>query len=176
MTSRADKLKHLQWAIDSRSKNLQWSLRLLILLEESEEEWKTKKYSRAAQDLVAIAFSLWRAAFLANKTGRRVEVFSQAKSFLEKLVEDNAISYVQDKASKEWTFNYYTRVARSSLRALHQFWPDVAPEYSGAGLNPADRWDYCHQMFEQVVVGFENLFAHSDKKHSRAKLILTKPK
>jgi hypothetical protein len=57
---------HLQWAISIRARNQLCSLNLLALFEEYEEQWKTKKFARAAQDLSAAAFSLWRAAFLAG--------------------------------------------------------------------------------------------------------------
>jgi len=138
-----EKLKHLKWSIESRAKNQASALRLLTLFQKYESTWKTKKFSRAAQDLIAVSFSLWRAAFLAEKKGKRSFVFEHGRLFLEKVIEDNAISYPTDKGSLEWTFNYYTRNARSSLQELAKFWKDVAPEYKGKKRNAAERWDYC---------------------------------
>lgn len=149
------KLGHLAWALASRSGNQASSLRLLRLFYGYETDWKTQKLARAAQDLTAVAFSLWRAAFLADKTGRRIEVFNDGRKFLEKLIEDNAIAYVQDKASQEWTFNYYTRNARSSLEMLHKYWLDVVPKYEGKKRNARERWDYCHQLLDEAIAGFE---------------------
>lgn len=164
MLSDEDKLKHLEWAIRSRAANQACSLKLLNLFSDYPHIWKTKRYARAAQDLVAVAFSLWRAAFLADKSGRRSEVFSHGKSFLEKLIEDNAIAYVQDKNSREWTFNYYTRNARSSLQILARYWPETAPSYEGKKLGPTARWEYCQKLFEEAVAGFEKLLATKRKK------------
>src|SRR4051812_43100849 len=90
-------VEHLEWAIESRAKNQRACLRLLNLFEAHEDFWKSKEASRAAQDLVAVAFSLWRAAFLAEKSGKRSEVFAHGREFLRRIIEDNAISYVQDK-------------------------------------------------------------------------------
>jgi hypothetical protein len=44
---------------------------------------------------VGICFSLWRAAFLADKTGQGTAVFASAKDFLGKILVDNAINYTQ---------------------------------------------------------------------------------
>src|SRR5271168_3806411 len=43
------------------------------LFELYDDFWKGKEAAKAAQDLVAVAFSLWRAAFLAEKSGKRTE-------------------------------------------------------------------------------------------------------
>lgn len=154
MTPETDNRTHLAWALKSRARNQITALKLLVLFDQYEKYWKTKKLSRAAQDLSAIAFSLWRAAFLAEKTSKRGEVFAHAKIFLEKLIEDNMISYPQDKTSREWTFNYYTRNARHSLQNLATFWPEVSPPYVGKKRNATDRWDYCQDLFEASVDKF----------------------
>jgi hypothetical protein len=163
------KLDHLGWAIKSRTKNQTCALRLLALFEKYEKTWKTKKYSRAAQDLIAVSFSLWRAAFLADKTGRRADVFDHGRSFLEKVIEDNAISYPQDKNSREWTFNYYTRNARSSLQELAKSWNGVAPSYEGGTRKPSERWDYCQALLDEAVTNFETLLAEQNDRTERAK-------
>jgi hypothetical protein len=147
-------LKHLEWAVESRAKNQRCAVRLLTLFQEHEAQWKTRKWSRAAQDLLSTAFSLWRAAFLADKSGKRSEVFSHGVTFLTKVVEDNAISFASDRDSKEWTFNYYTRNARSSLQTLAQNWPEQVPEYKHETRTPTERWEYCEQLLEMAVAAF----------------------
>jgi hypothetical protein len=62
-------IEHLEWAIQSRARNQQTCLRLLRSFERHEKRWQTKKYAPIAQDLLAVAFSLWRAAFLADRKG-----------------------------------------------------------------------------------------------------------
>lgn len=149
------KLEHLDWVVESRFRNQKCSVKLLDLFLQHEELWKTQIWSRAAQDLLAVSFSLWRAAFLADKTAKRVAVFSHGVEFLEKMIEDNAITYVQDRKSNEWTFNYYTRNARSSLETLHEFWPDQAPPYEGKKRTPTERWIYCQDQLDIAILGFK---------------------
>jgi hypothetical protein len=167
MAESKSKLEHLEWAIQSRASNQASALRLLKLFHEHEDFWKTKKPSRAAQDLTAVSFSLWRAAFLAEKSGRRVAVFAQGRTFLEKLIEDNAISYVQDKNSKEWTFNYYTRNARYFLQTLAEYWPNAASPYIGKKRNATERWEYCQSLLDEAVAGFEKLLVERKAKKQR---------
>src|ERR1700733_7920587 len=149
------KLEHLRWAVNSRARNQSCAVQLLTLFRQHEARWKTKKWSGAAQDLLSVSFSLWRAAFLADKTGQRSEVLDDAIEFLENIIEDNAISYPQDKRSKEWTFNYYTRNARAALENLHRFWPELVPEYEGKKRNARQRWEYCQELLQVAVAGFE---------------------
>jgi len=158
MVESPDKLEHLEWAILARATNQKTCLKLLRLFDKYSSLWKTKDRAAAAQDLVSVGFSLWRAAFLAEKTGLRSEVFSHGRQFLEKMIEDNAIAYVQDKSSREWTFNYYTRNARSSLQRLAFKWPDAVSPYVNKARTPTQRWDYCQQLFDEAVEGFEALF------------------
>ena len=149
------KIQHLRWAVESRARNQRSSVALLSLFMEYEAQWKTSHWARAAQDLLAVSFSLWRAAFLADKTAKRIAVVSHATEFLEKIVEDNAISYVQDRKCNEWTFNYYTRNARAALVNLNKYWPTEVPKYQGKIRNPVERWDYCQDLLDKAVEGFE---------------------
>ncbi len=153
------KREHLEWSIRSRARNQACSFRLAVLFADHSKVWQTKSYSRAAQDLTAVSFSLWRAAFLADKTGKRVAVFAEARKFLERVIEDNAISYPNDKAGREWTFNYYTGNARAGLESLHEKWSGLVPAYIRKTRNSTERWDHCQDLFEAAVDGFEKQLA-----------------
>lgn len=155
MTSQDINLEHLKWAVQSRHANQICSLRLLTLLDRYEGRWKSKTLSRPAQALVSAAFSLWRAAFLAEKTGSRIDVVDDAKEFLTRIVEDNAISFSQDKISREWTFNYYTNNARASLEELRKKWKRQVPAYVRVNRTATERWDYCQELLSEAVNGFE---------------------
>ena len=155
----AKKLRHLEWAISSRAANQQSCLTLLKLFDDYPEQWSSIGMSVAAQNLVSVGFSLWRAAFLADKTGRRTEVFSHGRDFLEKMIEDNAIAYVQDKKSQEWTFNYYTRNARFALERLAHKWPKRVPMYKAKTRTATERWDYCHELFVAALAGVSTLLS-----------------
>jgi hypothetical protein len=185
MTPNKNNLKHMEWAIRSRYSNQLSSLQLLTLFENHEEIWKTQRFSKAAQDLIAAAFSLWRAAFLADKSGKRSAVFADGKKFLGNLIEDNSIAYVNDKNAREWTFNYYTRNARYALQILNEYWPDEVPKYKGEKRTATKRWDYCQQLLDEAVAGFKKLveakalqaeqvkrrrIARSESKRHRAKV------
>jgi hypothetical protein len=150
-----EKLAHYEWAVERRYWNQQCSVRLLRLFETYDANWVTLKYSRAAQDLLSVAFSLWRAAFLAEKESARGKVFADGKRFLEAIIRSNAIGYTQDYNAREWTFNYYTRNARYALQNLNKFWADIAPPYEGKKRTATERWDYCHMLLDRTVENFE---------------------
>jgi hypothetical protein len=69
-TGKADDLSptHLKWLVKSRAANQEAALGLFNLFEQYPEQLKSAGLSRKAQSLVAACFSLWRAAFLADKT------------------------------------------------------------------------------------------------------------
>jgi hypothetical protein len=163
------KQKHFEWLIESRSRNQRSALKLRSVLRTYERQWKTRAFSSAAQELSAISFSLWRAAFLAEKTGSRAAVFKHAAEFLDKVIEDNSISYGQDKASREWTFNYYTRNARYSLEYLHDKWPELAHPYEVKNRTPKLRWEYCQDILDRTILNFEMHFKNIIQEQSAAK-------
>src|SRR5437868_6737279 len=98
---------HLEWLVQSRMRNQNACLRLFDTFEKYPEQAKNKEFHSQSQSLVAVGFSLWRAAFLADKTGMREAVFADARAFLAQLLTNNAVNYPQDRAAREWTFNYY---------------------------------------------------------------------
>ena len=69
---------------------------------------------------MAIGFALWRAAFLAEGERSWETIENNTVTFLETLVRDNAIGYVQDRKSKVWTFGYYINDAYFRLAYLHE--------------------------------------------------------
>ena len=153
--SQADKLKHLAWAVEARARNQRCALQLLASFTEHRKRWTSKRLARAAQSLLAVTFSLWRAAFLAEKTGRRTEVFSAGVEFLEKLIADNAISYPQDRKSNEWTFNCYTKNARAALQELAASWPNLVRPYGDQTRPSVERWNYCQTLLDEAVSAFD---------------------
>lgn len=156
MPDTADRTEHFQWLVENRHRNQMCALQLRLLLRDHEKTWKTGRYSYAAQELVSVSFSLWRAVFLAEKTGKRSAVFNDGLSFLERVIEDNSIAYAQDKAMREWSFNYYTKAARFSLEYLHRLYPTASPSYLHATRKPKERWEYCQTLLEQAVLQFRS--------------------
>lgn len=167
MTEKTPNLPQIKWAIESRTRNQTSIIRLLELFDKYETRWKSKKYSRAAQDLASAAFSLWRAAFLADKSSKRSDVFAKGKAFLTRVVEENAIGFPQDKEWRDWTFNYYSRNAQYSLQHLARTWNDVAPVFVNQTRSPSQRWDYCQDLLDKAIKGFGTTLAqHTAQKES----------
>lgn len=83
---------HLAWLIRSRESNQRASLTLHKLIDEHfDKVKKSKQLSVKAQVLAAVCFSLWRAAFLADKLGTHEATIQDVRAFLGKMLTDNAI-------------------------------------------------------------------------------------
>jgi hypothetical protein len=61
--------------------------------------------------LTDVGFCLWRAVFLINNEFSPHEMLVEMKRFLTNVVEDNAISYTQDKNNAKYTSIFYLRTA-----------------------------------------------------------------
>ncbi len=121
--------------------------------------------------LVAIGFSLWRSAFLSDKTVGLKETTADAELFLEELLMSNAISYPQDRKAKDWTFNYYVTTLDFAEEYVQRnpdsnIGPLFAPVVQGT---PKNRWEHLHNAFEKAV-------EHFGEKLDRAAKNLHKPK
>lgn len=162
------KIPHLEWAVNSRYQNQLCAVKLLKLFEGYKSQFKSQKWSRIAQNLVAVSFSLWRAAFLADKISKRSIVLIHAKTFLVKIVEDNAISYPQDRNSNEWTFNYYTKSAKHALIEICKNSKNSVPPFEERTRNPKERWEYYQELLEKIVEGLTTE-ARKQRDQERAK-------
>jgi hypothetical protein len=101
--------------------------------------------------LVAIAFSLWRAAFLADRRRDWTSTFEGLHAALDKLIRDNSFLFPDEKNSGSWTVTYYLQNAR--LRLLHAQRhlkeSHIRPDYTNLasqiheefGENARDTWD-----------------------------------
>lgn len=153
--------EHLGWLVQSRTRNQTACLSLYTLFERHPGLVKNTEFRAASQTLVSIGFSLWRAAFLADKTGSREAVFEDAKSFLARILTDNAINYPKDCSSREWTFNYYMTNANNGLLRLCDKWPEVNATLSKhekvnkGTRNPHRRWNRHQNAFETAISSFE---------------------
>jgi hypothetical protein len=152
---------HLEWLIQSRMRNQNACLRLFNTFEKYPEQAKSQAFRAHSQTLVAVGFSLWRAAFLADKTGDREAVFADARTFLAKLLTDNAINYPQDRGSREWTFNYYMTNANDALLKLADRWGNVTAVLSKhekvtkGTTNSRRRWNRHQNAFEAALDAYE---------------------
>ncbi len=89
-------LTNLRWAVKHRHQNQECAIKLFELFTHYPEQIKND-YGLFAQGLVSVTFSLWRAAFLADKSGDKEKALNTAIQFLETVIADNAITYAYDK-------------------------------------------------------------------------------
>lgn len=167
---------HLEWLIQSRMRNQNACLKLFNIFEKYSEEAKAKEFRAASQTLVAVGFSLWRAAFLADKTGQREAVFADARAFLAQLLTNNTINYPQDRASREWTFNYYMTNANDALLRLSGRWSVITTVLSKyervtkGTTNSRRRWNRHQNAFETALDAYEqDLVSAAKARSSKAK-------
>jgi hypothetical protein len=152
---------HLTWLIQSRMRNQNACLRLFNAFEKFPTAANGMELRAKSQTLVAVGFSLWRAAFLADKTGQRDAVFADAHAFLAELLTNNAINYPQDRASREWTFNYYMTNANEALIRLSERWPDITTVLSRyekvtkKSTNSRRRWNRHQNAFDAALDAYE---------------------
>ena len=124
--------------------------------------WKKRKLGYEAKTLVGIGFSLWRAAFLADKSGDLKETNDHAMYFLGEMLETNAIAFTQDKKARGFTFNYYLANVRFRLAEYKNDNPDFEVDQrllkkgKLKSMRPTDRWRAFQQAFEDAVSHFEN--------------------
>jgi len=74
--------KHFAWLIESRAANQRSAL---LSQDAFRQDQRTQRAPSKSPALLAASFSLWRAAFLAEKAGLREAVLSGAAEFLEKI-------------------------------------------------------------------------------------------
>ena len=99
--------EHLSWLVESRSDNQRATLQLYSVLKSDPESLLGDiVLQEAAQELTAVAFSLWRAVFLADVTGVEEQPTADAERFLANLIAHNTVAYTQDRNAREWTFRY----------------------------------------------------------------------
>jgi hypothetical protein len=155
-------IAYLEWSVQGRATVLRTAVRLLRLFKRYPTVLKAQNRTTIAQNLLSVAFSLWRAAFLANRTGTRHARIEAATTFLEKMIADNAITFANDLVAREWTFNYYMTNATNSLLALPEDWNEVTSillpksnDKKKGSSSATRRWDRCQSAFDAAVSRFE---------------------
>jgi hypothetical protein len=112
--------------------------------------------------LLAAAFSLWRAAFLADPGRKWQDIYEHAQTFLKFLIEDNAINYPQDRSTRAYSAGYYLNNAKFRL---HEIWTKIPDHYEPSkrakfetfwktdldNNSPPDAWD---ALFEALCLAF----------------------
>ena len=111
---------------------------------------------QAGQQLVGIAFSLWRAVFLSDLTGEVVDQLADAEKFLESLIAHNTVLYQTDFANREWSFGYYLDNALYRLSRLPE---DILPpshQPIDAG-SAKEKWTAAQAALETAITNFASM-------------------
>jgi hypothetical protein len=116
----------LEWSIDRRARVQKVLFELYSFLDEypefpreSDDQWKP------IVRMVDIGFSLWRSAFLNQVKRERQGIFNHTKEFLQKILEQNTISFADDFRLCELTIGYYNSNARYRLERMYMFNEDL---------------------------------------------------
>jgi hypothetical protein len=110
--------EHFTWLVEGRSANQQSTLELYKFISGSERKLNSNvELQEAAQNLMSVGFSLWRAVFLSDTSGEYDDQLADLKKFLISLISDNTVLYVTDKNARNWSFRYYLD---NALHRLHK--------------------------------------------------------
>lgn len=151
--------EHLKWLVKGRAANQRATLKLFLVVKtHAEIIKKSKVVLKKVHAVTSAGFSLWRAVFLADKTGRVPEVVDDVTYFLGKVLTDNAINFAQDRGAREWTFNYYLSNANAALKEVSADWITVESVLSDFGRfkesgtrKPSRRWNRHQKAFETAI-------------------------
>jgi hypothetical protein len=153
--------EHLRWLVDSRCKNQKVTLELYLAIKSNHTSInRDVRLTYLAQELAAVAFSLWRAVFLSDLSEEVEKQMSDVEVFLRTLISTNAIAFPQDLQSREWTFPYYLKNARNRLLDIARQGPfemlkldDIEIEARSA----KEDWAITHDALSKAVARFAEI-------------------
>lgn len=107
---------YINWAIDARARSQRLLLALYSNTEYRGADPETSRDARVFSLLVGVAFSLWRAAFLADAPTRTgTEALAHAYDLLGEVLKSNTIAFSTDQRLQGWTGGYYLNNAKLRL-------------------------------------------------------------
>jgi hypothetical protein len=117
------KIEQFSWAIPRRAKSQELLLALYRYLDRNRDLDQNPEVRAVFGLLVGAGFSLWRAVFLAQPVrdwGGSPSILEGAAELLEKLLENNAIAYGDEKRIEEWSVGYYLNNAYFRIESAIQ--------------------------------------------------------
>lgn len=152
---------HFDWLVEGRSRNQQATLGLYKIIRSDRDDLeRLLVMQQAGQQLLGIAFSLWRAVFLSDLTGDVLDQLADAEKFLESLIAHNTVLYQTDFASREWSFGYYLDNALYRLSRLPE---DILPQVTqpvDAG-SAKEKWTAAQAALETAIKNFESVIENA---------------
>jgi hypothetical protein len=114
---------HMKGLVNSRAAIQETLLHLYLFVRRIGEspDSISAKTEAVASLLAGAAFSLWRAVFYSDSAGEPAQSLSRLEEFLASVVNDNAITYQDEKRYRDWTYVYYYSNARLRIWATRSF-------------------------------------------------------
>lgn len=110
----------LKWAIEARARSQRLLLALYSNGQYRDADPLANPDARVFSLLAGIAFSLWRAAFLADAPTRTgTQALAHAYDLLGEVLKSNTIAFSTDQRLQGWTGGYYLNNAK--LRLVEAF-------------------------------------------------------
>lgn len=106
---------HMWWAIDQRAKIQHTLLALYIYVREAPPDHVSSAKELVLDSLIAAAFSLWRAVFLADHPSSDVSRRRAMEEFLATVISTNAITFADDRRNNAWSVRYYMSTASNRI-------------------------------------------------------------
>jgi hypothetical protein len=155
----SEEIKRLDWAIAARERSQKLLLALYEFGQHESERPKTEVFSL----LVGVAFSLWRAAFLADAPTRTwPEALADAQEFLKTVLRTNAIAFNTEHTRQGWTGGYYLNNAKLRLEEVLRRQMESGQTHAAEdltrirnisllGTDPHDTWTRFCEAAEQLA-------------------------
>jgi len=119
-------IQQFEWAIPRRARSLELLLGLYKYADQHGDLVNDAESRRLFGLLVGASFSLWRAVFFAQLERDWVGndgILSGAKDLLEKVLENNAILFGDEKRIEGWSVGYYLNNAYFRIERALQHLP-----------------------------------------------------
>lgn len=121
-----------EWLVSARSDVQYFLLEIKHALHQHSVTQKqsdlSKRQIHFLRTLADCGFSLWRAVFLIEDSFDKDTLVSDMSKFMDLLIEDNAINYPQDKATRHFSASYYLTSAVQRLESFHGYYIVDEPE------------------------------------------------
>lgn len=114
MTDKPD-AGHMGWAIDQRAKIQHTLLALHVYVRKAPPDHVASYNELVLDALIAAAFSLWRAVFLADHPGSDISRRRAMEEFLASVISTNAITFADDRRNNAWSVRYYMSTASDRI-------------------------------------------------------------
>lgn len=140
-------VEHLKWAIDQRAKVQHTLLALYSYVSAiaPDEPWSAKE--EVIDALIAAAFALWRAVFLAEEPRTDQNRRKAQRDFLATVVSTNTITFSDDRRSSAWSVGFYMATASTRIISAAGLMDNMNENKDGQAIFSYMRWYSDHLPF-----------------------------